>query len=72
MVSGEPAASARIDLSASSMLVWYLQSQHRPLSAAQRDTAVLLRQQLCEAPWISGEERNWAQVLVLRLELLLL
>jgi hypothetical protein len=70
-MSGEQAASARIDLPASSLLVWRLQAQGRPLSAAQRESAAALRRHLCDAPWTSGEERNWAQVLVFRLELLL-
>jgi hypothetical protein len=61
-----------MDLSASNLLVWRLIAQGRPLSAAQRESALLLRQQLCDAPWINADEREWAQVLVLRLELLLL
>jgi hypothetical protein len=61
-----------MDLSASNLLVWRLIAQGRPLSAAQRESAVLLRQQLCAAPWSSADEREWAQILVLRLELLLL
>jgi hypothetical protein len=71
VVSGEQAAGARIDLSASQLLIWRLLLQGQPLSAAQRESAAALEEQLCAAPWTSGEERNWAQVLVLRLALLL-
>jgi hypothetical protein len=60
-----------MDLSASNLLVWRLIAQGRPLAAAQRESALLLRQQLCDAPWSNADERDWAQVLVLRLELLL-
>jgi hypothetical protein len=70
-MSDEPWASARVDLSASSLFVRYWQCQGRPLSAAQREEAGALQKQLCAAPWTSAEERNWAQVLVLRLEMLL-
>jgi hypothetical protein len=61
----------RVDLSASSLLVRYLQGQGRPLSASQREEAVALQKQLCAAPWTSAEERNTAQGLVVRLALLL-
>jgi hypothetical protein len=46
-------------------------TQGHPLSAAQRESAAALPKQLCIAPWTSAEDRNWAQILVLRLELLL-
>jgi hypothetical protein len=71
VVSGEQAAGARIDLSASQLLIWRLLLQGHPLSAAQRESAAALEEQLCAAPWATAEERNWAQVLVLRLALLL-
>jgi hypothetical protein len=71
MMSEEQGETPRVDLSASSLLVRYLQCQGGPLSAEQRDWAVALQKQLCAAPWTSAEERNWAQVLVLRLEMLL-
>jgi hypothetical protein len=71
MMSAEQGASPRVDLSASSLLVRYLRCQGRPLSASQREEAVALQKQLCAAPWTSAEERNWAQVLVVRLALLL-
>jgi hypothetical protein len=70
-MSDEQGETPRVDLAASSLLVWYLQCQGRPLSASQREEALALQKQLCAAPWTSAEERNWAQVLVLRLALLL-
>jgi hypothetical protein len=70
-MSDEPWASARVDLSAYSLLVRYWQRQGRPLSASQREEAMALQKQLCTAPWTSAEERNWAQILVLRLDMLL-
>jgi hypothetical protein len=72
MVSSEAVTRARMDLAASNLLVWRLIAQGRRFSAAQRESVLLLRQQLCDAPWSSADERDWAQVLVLRLELLLL
>ena len=72
MVCGEQAASARIDLSACHLLIWRLLIQGQPLSTAQRESAAALEKQLCAAPWATAEERDWAQVLVLRLALLLL
>jgi hypothetical protein len=71
MMSDEQGATPRVDFAASSLLVGYLQCQGRPLSASQREEAVALQKQLCAAPWTSAEERNWAQVMVLRLEMLL-
>jgi hypothetical protein len=70
-MSDEQGATPRVDLSASSLLVRYLQGLGRPLSASQRATAAALQKQLCAAPWTSAEERNRAQGLVLRLAVLL-
>jgi hypothetical protein len=70
-MTNEQAVAATVDLTSSSLLVMYLQSQARPLSAAQWGSARALQQQLCAAPWANPEERGRAHGLVVRLALLL-
>jgi hypothetical protein len=62
---------ARIDLHASGLLIWHLENQGHPLTPEQRASAAALRTQVCDAPWTSAEQRSRAQILVLRLEMLL-
>jgi hypothetical protein len=71
-MSDQQAASTRIDLPASSLLVKHLQSVGHPLSTLQRAAAGDLKQRLRAAPWQTPEERTVAHILVLHLELLLL
>jgi hypothetical protein len=70
-MSDDLAATAPVDLAAISLLVGFLQSQSRPLSAAQRESAAAMQRRICAAPWATAEDRNKAHGLVLRLALLL-